>query len=233
LQKLPVTFALDRAGFVGEDGETHQGLYDIALFRPVPDTVILAPASEAELVLMLDWSLNRKSLSVSESSQSLGPVMIRYPKRLCPPETEAFSLFLETGRGVFVRRNNAPICLAFTGSLYSEVLNAAERLASVEISADLYNLRFLKPIDEKYLADLMNKYTLMVFIEEGVREGGFGEYAAELALRCKCSCTILALGVEGNFAALGTRKELLQMNGLDGEGIAKRILTTENVWQTK
>ncbi|MDR0877118.1 MAG: hypothetical protein LBN21_03625 [Treponema sp.] len=231
LQNLPVTFALDRSGFVGEDGETHQGLFDIALFRPVPNMTLLAPASESELALMLDWSLRRPEVQNSLKYQNPGPVMIRDPKCLCPPEDPVFSLPLEAGRGVFVRQRGASVCLAFTGSLYPEVLAAAEQLTAAGLAADLYNLRFLKPIDEDYLASLMNRYRLMVFIEEGVREGGFGEYAAELALRRNCTGRVLVIGVEGNFEALGTRQELLQMNGLNGEGIAGRVTAecTENL----
>ena len=215
LQNLPVVFALDRAGFVADDGETHQGLFDIALFRPVPNMTILAPASEAELRLMLQYALG-----------GAGPVMIRYPKARCPAEVPAFSIPLEKGRGVWIRQGNGRICLAFTGGLYSEVLNAAERLAQQGVEADLYNLRFLKPIDEDYLAEILNRYNLVAVVEEGIRDGGFGEYAASLASRRGCRAQVTAMAAEGDFAAgraQGTRAELLRTNGLDGEGIAARL----------
>jgi 1-deoxy-D-xylulose-5-phosphate synthase len=232
LQKLPEIFALDRAGFVGEDGETHQGVFDIALFRPVPGMTILSPASGAELRLMLEWALARAE------EPDAGPVAIRYPKAGCPPEIPAFSLPLAAGQGVWVRGRPgsagpelAPggkgsrerICLAFTGGLYQEALDAAERLALRDIEADLYNLRFLKPVDEDYLADIMDSYGMVVFAEEGIREGGFGEYAAELFQQRGCRGRLLVLAAPGNFAALGTRRELLQANGLDGKGIAGSI----------
>jgi 1-deoxy-D-xylulose-5-phosphate synthase len=212
LQNLPVIFALDRSGFVGEDGETHQGLFDLSLFRPVPNMTILTPAGEAELALMLEWALG-----------GAGPVLIRYPKSSCPHEIPAFSRPLEKGRGVFVRRDGASVCIAFTGGLYSGILDAAEILARRGIDADLYHLRFLKPIDEDYLAALMNRYELVVFVEEGVRSGGFGEYAAELALRRGCAGLVRTAAAADDAAALGTRAELLRMNGLDGEGIARRV----------
>jgi 1-deoxy-D-xylulose-5-phosphate synthase len=217
LQRLPVVFALDRAGFVGEDGETHQGLFDIALFRPVPDMAILTPAGEEELPLKLDWALNRPGG---------GPVMIRYPKAVCPARIPAFSAPLEPGRGVWIRRDpglRAPVCIAFTGGLYPQVLDAADGLERRGIAADLYHLRFLKPLDEDYLAALMDRYELTVFVEEGLREGGFGEYAAELSRRRNCAGGVRVLAAEGRFAALGTRQELLRMNGLDGEGIAAAV----------
>jgi 1-deoxy-D-xylulose-5-phosphate synthase len=216
LQNLPVCFALDRAGFVGGDGETHQGLFDIALFRPAPNMTILAPAGERELRTMLDWSLSRG-----------GPCIIRYPKAACPPDDPAFAAPLEPGRGVFIRKNppgpDPSLCLAFTGGLYPQVLEAAEMLASRNIPADLYNLRFLKPVDEAALLDMMSQYDLVVFIEEGVKNGGFGEYAAELGAAHNCGAQTLVLGVGDSFASLGTREELLEFFGLDGPGIAASV----------
>jgi 1-deoxy-D-xylulose-5-phosphate synthase len=218
LQKLPVILALDRAGLVGEDGETHQGLFDIALFRCAPNTAILAPAGENETRLMLDWALD----------QDAGPVIIRYPKARCPNEIPAFSLPMETGRGVWVARGiRRQVCLAFTGSLYREVLDAAALLEERDIEADLYTLRFLKPVDEEYLAELMDAYELVVFIEEGIRDGGFGEYAAALAKRRNCASDAAVLAVESVFAekgrALGTREELLKAYNLDAKGIARQV----------
>jgi 1-deoxy-D-xylulose-5-phosphate synthase len=235
LQKLPITLALDRSGFVGDDGETHQGLFDIALFRAVPNTAILAPASESELRLMLEWALeDRQPAAAARDLTGIvgfkevpaGPVIIRYPKARCPAEIPAFSLPLELGRGVFVSgpredQDAGQVCLAFTGSLYAEVLDAAARLAALGIKADLYNIRFLKPVDEDYLQSLMDRYELMIFVEEGIAAGGFGEYAMSLAGRQGRAAA--ALAVQEHFVSLGTRKELLRMNGLDGKGIAIRV----------
>ena len=213
LQNLPVIFALDRAGLVSDDGETHQGIYDISLFRSSPNLAILAPAGEEEFSLMLQWAL-------SESC----PVMIRYPKALCPAGDSAFSLPIETGRGTWIKGPGlSRVCIAFTGGLYQQTLSAADILASRGMDADIYNLRFLKPVDEDYLVDIMNRYELMVFAEEGRRSGGFGEYAAELILRRNCSCRVLVLGIEEKFDALGRREELLCRNGLDAEGIAGAV----------
>ncbi|MDR1586968.1 MAG: 1-deoxy-D-xylulose-5-phosphate synthase [Treponema sp.] len=222
LQNLPVTFVLDHAGFVAADGETHQGLFDIALFRAVPNMTILAPAGAAELRLMLDWALRAR-----EKDGEAGPLMIRYPKARCPAETPAFSLPLETGRGVWLRRETGPgeegrLCIAFAGSLCREALDAARQLEAAGITADLYNLRFLKPVDEDYLADIMNRYNAVAFLEEGIRNGGFGEYAAELAQRRHCRSALAVFAAEGG--DLGTREELLRENGLDGESVASRLL---------
>ena len=243
LQKLPMVIALDRAGFVGDDGETHQGLFDIALFRPVPHTAILAPASEAELRLMLNWAFEDRPQAADAGdgadarSELLslagrktfngGPVIIRYPKSYCPIEIPAFSLPLEMGRGVFVtgRHVDSEICLAFTGSLYAQAVDAAALLAADGIKADLYNLRFLKPVDEDYLAELINCYKLTVFIEDGISSGGFGEYAAGVARRQGADAAVLALAAAEHFAALGTREQLLRMNGLDARSIAEKAMS--------
>jgi 1-deoxy-D-xylulose-5-phosphate synthase len=110
--------------------------------------------------------------------------------------------------------------LAFTGSLYQQVMEAAEILNSRNIPADCYNLRFLKPVDEACLTDIMNRYDLVVFIEEGVKSGGFGEYAAELGSRQNCRGKICCLAAGDVFVPQGKREELLAQAGLDGEGIA-------------
>ncbi|MCL2265314.1 MAG: 1-deoxy-D-xylulose-5-phosphate synthase [Treponema sp.] len=221
LQKLPVIFAIDRAGLVGADGETHQGLFDISLFRSTPNMTILSPASDNEMKLMLEYSLGGRK-------NRTGPVIIRYSKDVCPTETDAFSLPIEAGRGVWVSKSdNSGVCLVFTGSVYGEAQKAASVLKEKGIKTDLYNLRFLKPADEEYLINLMNNYKLTVFIEEGMKQGGFAEYAAALAHQNNCKSKIITLAVEGGFLeedkALGTREELLAVNGLDGEGIARKV----------
>ena len=231
LQKLPVIFALDRSGFVTADGETHQGLFDISLFRSTPNMTLLAPASENEMRIMMRYAL-RNDESKTGNEKFSGPVIIRYPKAACPEEIMAFSLPVETGRGVFISKNeNASVCLAFTGSLYREAAEASSMLIERGIKTDLYNLRFLKPMDEDYLVDLMNNYKLTLFIEEGMREGGFGEYACALALRRGVKSKTAVLAVESSFLeddkALGTREELLSSNGMDGKGIAELIRVSD------
>jgi 1-deoxy-D-xylulose-5-phosphate synthase len=120
------------------------------------------------------------------------------------------------------------VCLAFSGGLYSEVMDAAKILARGGITADCYNLRFLKPVDEDYLAAIMDRYALILFAEEGIRGGGFGEYALALARRRNCKGRVFTLAAEEDFAGLGTRKELLKMNGLDGQGIADYAKSKSN-----
>ena len=219
LQKLPVIFALDRSGFVTADGETHQGLFDISLFRSAPNMSILSPASGNEMKLMFEWAFEQKA----------GPVIIRYPKAHCPQEIDDFSKPLETGRGAWVLKESSggrfgnDVCLAFTGSLYNEAKKAKELLAEKGINIDLYNIRFLKPVDEDYLCGIMNNYKLVCIMEEGMKAGGFGEYAAALAVERKCKAHVHVIAALSRFMeedrALGTREELLAENGLDGKSV--------------
>ena len=214
LQNLPVVFVLDRSGFVEGDGETHQGLFDIALFGSIPRMTVLAPSGEAELRLMLRYALELP-----------GPAMIRYPKSVCPPELPEMALPLEPGRGVWLRKNpESRLCLAFSGSSFAEANRAAELLGG---EVDLYNIRFHKPVERERLVGLMNSYDAVVFVEEGIRPGSFGEYARSLAHEMKCRAGILALAADESYAdsgnALGTRPQLLARAGLDGEGIARQV----------
>jgi 1-deoxy-D-xylulose-5-phosphate synthase len=220
LQNLPVIFVLDRCGFVGGDGETHQGLFDIALFRAVPNMTILAPASENELRLMLDYAARTGSAA-----------MIRYPQAELPPALPPRLLPLEKGRGVWLRRGIcSQVLLAYTGSLHPQATGALALLREKGIEADLYNLRFLKPVDEDYFAEILNSYQLAVFIEEGIRSGGFGEYAAAFAQSRSCKAETLVLAAEEDFAeggrALGTRGELLKNNRLDKDSLAEIIFNS-------
>ena len=211
IQSLPVTFALDRSGFVPDDGETHQGLFDLVFFRSIPNMSVLAPASARELEAMLRWSVVRS-----------GPSAIRYPKSSCPHEIGAFCEPLVEGRGVFVRESCANLLILFTGSLYPQVAEAADLLLAEGISADLYNLRFLKPVDEDYLSCVLARYPMVVSAEEGVLAGGFGEYLSGLCSKRNLKSRILCLGADDRFPAQATRAELLTMAGLDARGIAEK-----------
>ncbi|MDR2493876.1 MAG: 1-deoxy-D-xylulose-5-phosphate synthase [Spirochaetaceae bacterium] len=209
LQNLPVVFALDRAGFVSDDGPTHQGLFDIPLFRTMPNMTIFAPACAEELDAMLAWALRQN-----------GPVMIRYPKAPCPSCDPHAAANLVSGRGVFLRRGSgARVCLAFTGSLYPAASEAACLLETQGIAADLYNLRFLKPVDEAYLADILTRYERVVCVEEGVTAGGFGEYAAEVCARRGCAARVAVLGAT-SLTHQGKRDDLLRKSGLDGPSLS-------------
>jgi 1-deoxy-D-xylulose-5-phosphate synthase len=226
LQNLPVIFALDRAGLVPDDGETHQGIFDIALFRSIPNVNILAPAGKNEMSLMLQWMLGQ---SPDRTTDQSGPSVIRYPKAACPEVGPAFSAPIETGRGVFVRKENASVCIAFTGGLYHEVIDARNILADSGIAADLYNLRFIKPIDENYLINILHQYDYFVVVEEGIMHGGIGEYIISLKNNHSGCAEIVHIGVSDKMVSTGTRTELLRQCKLDGKGIAEQVICISGI----
>ncbi len=167
LPNLPVVIAMDRSGLVAGDGETHQGLYDIPLFRSVPGMTILAPATSGEMSLMIDWALDRE-----------GPVMIRYPKDVCPDRKREETQAIETGRGTMMEENDGSVLLVSVGGLYSQAREAVNILAKDGIDADLYNIRFIKPLDEAHLVELFSRYRQVLLFEDGAEKGGIGETIA-------------------------------------------------------
>jgi len=212
IPRLPVVFAVDRAGLVGPDGETHQGAFDIALFRSIPGLFILAPSTLGEMELMLRYALAKAT-----------PVMIRYPKAPCCASQATDAQPLLEGRGVMVRRNRGEVLIVSFGALLSEALQAVELLEGLKIRTDVYDLRFLQPVDLDHLVSLFYRYRLICIAEEGSRCGGIGEQiAAELKQR-GIALPLIHLGFPRKFLPHGSRRELLALYGLDGRNIAVSI----------
>ncbi len=211
LPNLPVLLALDRAGFVGEDGETHQGLYDVALFRSVPNLTILSPASGPEMDRMIEYAFRQDR-----------PVMIRYPKAECRQDYPGLETPLVPGRGVFVHQQGSPILILSVGGILQQAEEALHILSLQGIDTDLYNLRFLKPLDEDYLRDLVTSYKAIFLVEEAALQGGIGERIGSLLHEWQG--IYKHLGAPDSFIPHASREELLQAYGLDGKGIASAIL---------
>ena len=204
LQRVPVIMALDRAGAVPGDGETHQGLYDISLFRPIPNLTLLAPASAVELELCMKWAVEQNM-----------PVVIRYPKSSCPTEQTAFATPIEEGRGVKVTEaENAKLLFVCTGGIFPEVLETSRLLLLKGIPNDIYNLRFLKPLDKKYFLKTVSDYKAVVFVEDGVRIGGIGTYLETLIQEHFPDIKSLVCGFPDSFLPQGKRSEVLESAGL-------------------
>ena len=223
LQKLKAIIVLDRAGAVPNDGETHQGLFDISLFRSVPDIKIVTPATAVDLDLLLNYA-----------SESDSAVIIRYPKMSCPTELPVFSKPVEEGRGVLVsaidyepsfavqfedgEKPEARILYVSTGGMYSEVLKAGRALSFDNVIADIYSLRFLKPFDEEYFLNLARNYDGIVFVEDGIREGGISEYLEGLCSKNKIFNTSVK-AFFSKFYSQGNRNQVLSQALMTSEDL--------------
>ena len=205
LPKLDVVLALDRAGAVGEDGETHQGLYDIPLLRAMPNMSILAPSGPAELELFLRAALDRG-----------GPVALRYPKARVECD-EAYCLEpLSWGKGVFARlRPASKILVCALGPLAHSAARASDKLETLGVPVDVYSLRFAAPIDEDYVAGICSGYAEIVVVEDGSKIGGVGEALASIVSRHSIKAAISLLGFAAEPLPQASREELLAAAGLD------------------
>ncbi len=229
LQNIPAVFVLDRAGAVPDDGETHQGIFDISMMRPIPNLALLAPASAAELFSFLAWAVEQK-LSV----------VIRYPKMSCPPEEDEFMLPVEIGRGVLLKSNknfegesSADTLFVCTGGIFSEVKKTTELLAqgfeNQKINCDVYNLRFLKPLDKEYFLQIVKPYKYIVFVEDGIRIGGIGTYLESLLQRSYVGKKTAVCGFPDKFVPQGKRQDILESAHLSPEFLAKKVLRLRNL----
>jgi 1-deoxy-D-xylulose-5-phosphate synthase len=216
---LPVVLALDRAGAVGEDGETHQGIFDIALFRSFPNLSILAPSSAVELALLLEWALD-----------SGKPAVIRYPKAQCPREEDAYAAPIVAGEGVFVRRSGAETLVVALGGLVAPAVEASDELLreAAPGGADVYSLRFVAPFDPEHFLEAVSPYARVLVVEEGVARGGFGECLVSLIASRLPRIAVSSAGFPSQPFAQASRDELLALAGLDATGLAARVRTAES-----
>ncbi len=205
LQNLNVVFALDRAGVVGEDGPTHQGVFDVAYLRTIPNMVIMAPKDSEELKAMLDFAVKIDK-----------PVSIRYPKSACPSISfEANKL--ELGKSEVLKQGNDFVVIAL-GSMVLPCFEAMELLEKEKIFGTLINARFVKPLDNCLFENITKKTKYIFTVEDGIKEGGFGSAVSDIL-----KLPVIKLGVPDGFITCGKRQILLDKYGLTKEGIAKTI----------
>ncbi len=170
LQNLPVIFCIDRAGVVGDDGPTHHGLLDIGYTRMLPNMIVLAPATGAEVKLSLEYALTQNC-----------PVAIRYPRDVVPTESEDILLCnreFVTGKSIKVINNNSDIVIVAYGAMLSNALDAAEVLETENIMVDVVNARFAKPIDQSII-DMIEEGKYVITVEEHSKSCGFGSAVLE------------------------------------------------------
>jgi 1-deoxy-D-xylulose-5-phosphate synthase len=213
VQQLPVVFCLDRAGLVGEDGQTHMGLYDIAYLLAVPGMTVTAPKDANELIGLL-----RAGLAHS------GPFCTRYPRDKVPaeplPAAQVPAVPFGTWEAV---RKGRDVAILAVGTMVAPALDAAERLAAEGIDAAVINCRFLKPWDQIMLESVAHESKLVVTVEEGTVVNGFGAMLARELADSHPELRVHCLGVPDRLIEQAPRAEQLERYGLTGPGIAARI----------
>lgn len=217
LQNLPVVFAVDRAGIVGEDGATHQGLFDLSYLRNLPHLIMMAPKDENELRHMLKTAIGCGS-----------PVSIRYPrgKGVGVPLDDDLST-LPIGRGE-VLCEGSDLAIIAIGATVHPAMQAARKLADDGFQVKVINARFIKPLDEELLLKTASSVPKILTVEENVLAGGFGSAVLELfAQNGITGITVKRLGIRDEFVEHATQAELRSLHGLNEEGIfrtAKEML---------
>ncbi len=217
IQNLPVVFAMDRAGLVGNDGPTHMGLYDIAYMLAVPNMIVTAPKDGAEMLALLRLGVQ----------QQHGPFSLRYPRDSVPAPVPALDDIppVEFGTWDIVRRGRGLAILA-TGTMVLPALAAARELEADGIDATVVNCRFLKPFDEQTLAWALDRHTALMTIEEGTVVNGFGaslvRHIESMSGR-SAERVIDVVGVPDQIIEHASRAQQLAEVGLDVAGIASRV----------
>jgi 1-deoxy-D-xylulose-5-phosphate synthase len=215
IQDLPVFFCLDRAGVVGADGPTHQGMYDIAYLRCIPNLVVMAPKDEAEFQRMLVTGVTHS-----------GPIAVRYPRGsgVGAPLLEAGWEALPIGKGEVLRTGDDLLLVGY-GTMVAPAMQAAEILSEHGIEATVVNARFVKPLDTELIVPLAQKIGRVVTIEEGCLMGGFGSAVLEALGDAGVAVPVTRLGVPDILVEHATPNQSMQSLGLTGPQIADRLLT--------
>ncbi len=213
LQKLPVVFCIDRGGIVGSDGATHQGVFDLAYLRCIPNIIISAPMNEEELRNMLYTAQLRNQ----------GTIAIRYPRgRGSMVNWQGPFKEIETGKARMVRpgRDIAVLTIGNAGNLAEEAL---ERLEAENIEAEHWDMRFVKPLDQECLHGIFRHFKNIITVEDGAVNGGFGSAVLEFMSDNGYQAHVKRLGVPDEFIDHGTQAELYRQCGYDADGIYKAV----------
>jgi 1-deoxy-D-xylulose-5-phosphate synthase len=220
IQHLPVVFAMDRAGLVGEDGPTHMGLYDIAYMLAVPEMTVTAPKNGTEMLALMRAAALHKN----------GPFSIRYPRDAAPDTVPSISEIdaLPYGtwemlrKGAGTRDPNGGMAILATGTMVLPSIAAAEKLAEEGLNVTVVNCRFIKPHDEEMLAQIVAENRDILVVEEGTVVNGFGAHMSAVVAQMDASVRVIAHGVPDRFIEQAPRARQLASVGLDAAGIAVR-----------
>ncbi|HXT15581.1 MAG TPA: 1-deoxy-D-xylulose-5-phosphate synthase [Gemmatimonadaceae bacterium] len=214
IQSLPVIFCMDRAGLVGEDGETHMGLYDIAYMLAVPGMTVTAPKDGAELL-----GLMRSAVLHTD-----GPFSIRYPRDAAPDKAPAMATVEPVPFATWdVLRHGRDVAILAVGTMVNQSLAAAESLAADGLNVTVVNCRYLKPYDEVTLAAVLADHKHVLVVEEGTVVNGFGAFMSAVIARYDSTVRVAVLGVPDRIIHAAPRARQLAQCGIDANGIATRV----------
>lgn len=218
IQNLDVVICLDRGGLVGADGATHHGAYDMAYLRSIPQMTIAAPMNEVEL----------RNIMYTTTQQSCGPIAIRYPRgNGVMTNWKQEMKIMDIGKGEQLTYGD-DVAIVSIGHPGNFAVEANELLKTDNIGASIFNMRFVKPLDEKLLHEIFNKFNHIVTIEDGTIVGGFGSAVGEFMIVHGYQASLLKLGIPDKFIEHGTPQELYQLCGFDAHSIRDRIVELLN-----
>lgn len=213
IQKLPVILAIDRAGIVGEDGETHQGIFDLSFLLHMPNMTVMAPKCISELKTMLDWAALQKF-----------PIAIRYPRGKDIVKENIVSIKnINYGKWEYISGDGS-IAVIACGKMVQFAILAREKLQKLGIDITVINACFVKPIDKSMLSGMTKKYNKIITVEDNVINGGFGSLVTQYINSLHCNMKVINLGYNDIFVTHGSTKILYKINGLDDEGIKNAVL---------
>ena len=212
LQNLPVVFAIDRAGLVGEDGPTHHGVFDLSYLRPIPNLTIMAPSNENELADMLHTALALDSPAAVRYPRGAGEGMAVNPKRSILPIGQPQVLAV-----------GSDVAIIAVGRAVELAREATGLLTERGISAELINARYIKPIDNGFIHDIASRFTRVVALEDNVVSGGFGSALLELLSQQSFNGDVLCIGIPDEFVEQGRVEILLELLNMEAESIIERI----------
>ena len=219
IQKLHVIFAIDRAGIVGDDGETHHGVFDLSYLNHIPNITIMAPADYYELSQMIDFAINKQK----------GPVAIRYPRGK-GKESLIEKFPIELGKGAVLKKGEM-VCILAVGNMVESAIEVAEKLENSGVSTEVISTRFIKPIDEELIVNCGKRFKYIVTLEENCKIGGFGSRVLEVLNKHRLNTHLEVMGLPEEFIPHGPRNELLKKIRLDSASIANNILQIINTAQ--
>lgn len=213
MQNLPVTLMLDRAGLVGNDGETHQGVFDLSYLTMIPNMTVFAPKNRYEFQDAIAFAADFEA-----------PMAIRYPKTDAVRILKEYREPIKLGKSEWIRRGSRVALLAI-GTMVETAMEVEELLAKDGIDATVVNLRFAKPLDYEMLDEVLDYHSLIVTMEENVLSGGVGEHICRYVELHSTGVRVIACGIPDKFIHQGSIKELLEETGLDAQSIYQKIST--------